>query len=60
MQCKELFKRMVENTKLKCLKLNEVDLGSVPANILAEAVNKVYDCLFKFWNIIFFISDRRN
>ena len=40
-QCKELFKKMQEFTKLKILKITDVDLSSVPANVLAEAVNKV-------------------
>ena len=30
---------MIEKTSLKVLKINEVDLSSVPANILAEALN---------------------
>lgn len=41
-QCKELFKKMQDHTtKLKILKITDVDLSSVPANVLAEAVNKV-------------------
>lgn len=38
-QLKELFKKMIEKTKLKILKLNDIDLSSVPANLLAEALN---------------------
>ena len=40
-QCRELFKKMQEFTKLTILKISDVDLSSVPANVLAEAVNKV-------------------
>ena len=40
-QCKELFKKMHEFTQLRILKITDVDLSPVPANVLAEAVNKV-------------------
>ena len=41
LQVKELFKVMAEKTKIQILKINEVDLSSVPANILADALTKV-------------------
>ena len=40
-QCRELFKKMQDFTKLTVLRISDVDLSSVPANVLAEAVNKV-------------------
>ena len=42
LQVKELFKVMADKTKIQILKINEVDLSSVPANILADALIKVY------------------
>ena len=42
-QLKELFKKMIEKTNLRMLKINDVDLSSVPANILAEALNLVQE-----------------
>ena len=42
LQVKELFKVMAEKTKIQILKINEVDLSAVPANVLAEALMKVY------------------
>ena len=41
LQVKEVFKVMAERTKIQTLKINEVDLSSVPANILADALTKV-------------------
>ena len=41
LHCKELFRKMQDFTKLRILKINDVDLSSVPANVLAQAVNKV-------------------
>ena len=41
-QAKELFKVMGDKTKIEILKINEVDLSTVPANILAEALIKVF------------------
>ena len=41
LQVKELFKVMADKTKIQILKINEVDLSSVPANILADALIKV-------------------
>ena len=40
-QVKGLFKKMLEFTNLRILHMNEIDLSSVPANHLAEAVNLV-------------------
>ena len=40
-QVKELFRVMAEKTRTEILKINEVDLSSVPANILADALTKV-------------------
>ena len=41
-QAKELFKVMGDKTKIEILKINEVDLSTVPANILTEALIKVF------------------
>ena len=41
LQVKELFKVMAEKTRVEILKINEVDLSCVPANILSDALTKV-------------------
>ena len=40
-QSRAVLRVMGEKTRIKILKINELDLSSVPANILADALSKV-------------------